>query len=120
METFTIRLRNLKFFSRIGVFEQERQVGNEFEVNISVISDASRFEEEKLDSTVSYAEIFDLTAEEMGKEWLLLESASKSIAEKIFDLDDSISETRVEIAKLSPPISGLQGSCSVEYTKTKP
>lgn len=119
MESFTIRLKNLKFYSKIGVFEQERHVGNEFEVNISIKTNAEEFRPEILESSISYADIYDIADEEMKKEWLLLESVAQRIADKITSRYDSIIEIKVEIVKSVPPISGIQGNCSVEYCKVK-
>lgn len=76
MGRFVIRLNGLRFYSRIGVFDQERSVGNEFRVDLTAVADASGFRSENLDTTVSYADIYDVVAEAMRREWLLLESVS--------------------------------------------
>jgi dihydroneopterin aldolase len=115
MGRFVIRLNGLRFYSRIGVFDQERSVGNEFRVDLTAVADASGFRSENLDTTVSYADIYDVVAEAMRREWLLLESVSSYIADTVLDRWTLISDVKVCITKLSPPIPGIQGVCSVEY-----
>lgn len=114
--TFTIRLEKLRFFSRIGVFEQERKVGNEFSVDVTVVTDASHFIEENLETSLSYADVYSVVSEVMGEEWQLLESAAKNIAESLKMRWNIISGVTVKISKLAVPIVGIQGVCSVEYS----
>lgn len=118
MDTFIIRLEDIRFFSYIGVAEQERTVGNEFSVEVSVEYDASMFKREDLSSTISYAEIYDVTKSLMSESWLLLESVAVELADRLCDKWPVISKVKVRITKLSAPITGLQGKCSVKYIKT--
>lgn len=118
MDKFTIKLKKLRFYSRIGVFEQERRVGNEFVVSVNVDIDASRFETEILESTVSYADIYEIVRRRMESEWLLVESVAKAIADDIRQTCDRVRGIVVGIDKLAPPLSGIVGECGVEYSAT--
>lgn len=112
---FKISLNNLRFYSRIGVSEQERTVGNEFEVTVSVIVPADGFEYENLETSISYADIYEEVAAIMRGEYLLLESVAKKIAEKICSRWEGVKRAEVSVSKLSVPISGMQGTASVEF-----
>ena len=112
---FRIRLTDLRFFSRIGVFEQERKVGNEFRLNLEVEIDASGFREEDLSTSLSYAEIYQEVKGIMTKEWLLLETVSVRIAEVLKQRWPSILSGTVRIEKLTPPIAGIDGHCGIDY-----
>lgn len=112
---FIISLDNLKFHSKIGVLEQERTVGNDFIVNVCFNLPSDAYISENLGTTVSYAEVYDVVEETMNGEWLLLETVSKRIADKISELWPKVKEIRIKITKLAPPISGIDGTCSVEY-----
>lgn len=112
---FTISLLNLKFHSRIGVFDQERVVGNEFEVNVRISYDADTFIPEKLSSTISYAEVYEEIKNEMATERLLLETVATNIAGRICGRWSAVNELQVNIIKCAPPIPGINGSCGVEY-----
>lgn len=119
MDKFIIRLDNLRFYSRIGVFDQERAVGNEFSVDVTVETTAAGFESENLDTTISYADIYEVVREAMSREWLLLESVAKSVAESIKQRWESVGEVKIMISKIAAPIPGIQGVCSVEYLSGK-
>lgn len=118
MGTFLIRLADMRFYSRIGVYEQERRVGNEFVVNVSVRLDASSFQPECLDTTVSYADVYELVRARMGEEWLLLESVVVAVADDIRKAYPAALGVKVRIDKTVPPITGIQGTCGVEYDAT--
>lgn len=115
MDRFVIKLHDLRFFSRIGVFEQERRVGNEFIVNVEVEVSASTFVEEDLTTSISYADIYEEVKDVMSGEWLLLETVAVKIRRKICDRWDAITSGSISIEKLAPPIVGIDGSCGVEY-----
>ncbi|MDE7181283.1 MAG: dihydroneopterin aldolase [Muribaculaceae bacterium] len=116
-ETFTVTLEGLRFYSRIGLFEQERIVGNDFEVCCHITYPASLFRSEDLSSGISYADVFDIIKETMGEEWFLLETATSQIASRCKEKWPVISEINVEISKITPPIPGITGSCAVAYKK---
>ncbi|MDE5790149.1 MAG: dihydroneopterin aldolase [Muribaculaceae bacterium] len=115
MELFKIKLTDLRFFSSIGVFEQERKVGNDFIVNLEIRIDASSFEEENLDSSISYAEAYEVVKYIMGREWLLLETVAIKIKETLLARWPFILGGSIDITKVSPPISGINGQCGIEY-----
>lgn len=112
---FVIRLEDLRFYSKIGVFEQERTVGNDFSLDICVTIDAANFKSEDLESTISYAELYGIASCEMNKEWLLIESVTKSISDRIKSRWGNILDIKVKITKHHPPINGIEGKASVEY-----
>lgn len=110
-----IFLEDLRFYSRIGVGEQERRVGNEYSVSVSVVYDATFFEEEDLETTISYADVYEEIKREMMRESLLLESVALRISERISKRWDIVDEISVVIVKIKPPVSGLCGQCGIEY-----
>lgn len=114
-ETFRINLNDLRFYSRIGVSDQERKVGNEYAVNVSVAYDASLFQEEDLDSSISYADIYEVIKEEMRIERLLLESTALHISKRISERWEKVEEISVKIDKSAPPVTGITGNCGIEY-----
>lgn len=115
MENITIRLSNLEFHSRIGVLEQERNVGNDFRVNVEITYPASGFVSEDLDSSINYADIYDIISCIMRKDHLLLETVSSKIGNEIKSLFSNLLRIKVEVIKISPPINGIIGEASVEY-----
>lgn len=114
-EEFSIALTGLRFYSRIGVMEQEREIGNEFVVDVEVETDASRFEDEKLSTTISYAEIYEEVKAVMGEEWLLLETVVRTIATRIAERWNAVRGVQTSVTKLAAPIAGISGGCRVCY-----
>jgi len=47
----------------------------------------------------------------------LLEILAQEIAQLIFNFDDRIKSISTSIEKKNPPISGIQGSVSIDYKK---
>lgn len=111
-----ISLKNLKFHARHGVLPEERILGNAFKVNLSVkIIDNDDMRNDRLEGTVSYADLFDIVKEEMEKPSELLEHVCIRIGNRIEAKYPKIHDGRVEITKLAPPVDGMIGEASVEY-----
>lgn len=113
--SFIIFLDDVRMYGCIGVGEQERRVGNEFRVSVAVRYDASRFVPESLESSISYAEIYDEIKSVMKGEWKLLESVALAISERISNRWDYAEEITTRIVKDKAPVSGIAGDCGVEY-----
>ena len=113
--SFKISLNDIAFYARIGVFPQERTVGNEFRLDLEVTYDASDFKHETLESTISYADIYEIAKECMSAEYLLLESVAKDITGRISERWSNINQISTSIRKVNPPIPGITGNCGVEY-----
>ena len=99
-EEFRITLSGLRFYSNIGVMEQERLIGNEFIVDVEVDNDASHFEDENLDTTISYADIYEEIKAVMGEEWLLLETVVRTISARIASRWDSVRRVQTTVQSL--------------------
>ena len=111
---FEIKLKDLRFHSPIGVFEEEKLKGNDFIVNLSVIVPLEvNSVEDDIVNTVSYADLYRIIEEEMKIVRNLLESVVAKIAERLKSEFPAIKEGRVEVEKLNPPIPGMTGSASV-------
>lgn len=116
MHRFIIRLEDLRFFARIGVDARERAVGNDFRVDLRLVTGAENFQTENVDTVISYADLYEIVEWAMHQQWLLIESASIAIHTRIFEKwPGKILDLSIKITKLTPPITNIQGSASVEY-----
>ena len=106
--TITIALEGVKFHAFHGVFEQERKVGAEFEVNLEVSMRSDR-----LVGTVSYADLYAVCRSEMEKPSALIEHVALRIADSVRALSADIIHGRIRLRKLHPPIAAFDGSASV-------
>lgn len=116
-EEFVIALRGVRFFARHGVMAQEKTVGNEFMVDLSVrvpVSDGARRDE--LEGTVSYADVYEVLSDVMNVPSATLEHVCLRIAAAIRNRFPGVRGGEVAVTKVAPPISGFSGSASVSYT----
>ena len=116
IKMFTINLHNLIFHSFHGVYDEERILGNTFEVNVSV-----DFEPDEpitsLEHTINYATIYEIIKERMLLATPLLETLAQELSQKIYNFDNRIKTISVSVEKKNPPIPNMEGSISVHYKK---
>lgn len=112
MEKITIS--GLKIAAHHGVLPQERKVGNEFTVDVTLIVDAYKaMVSDEITDTVNYAEVADIVKQQMAVPSKLLEHVAWRIREAITSKFGSIiSGGIVKISKLAPPIAAQLESVS--------
>lgn len=118
-EIITVNLENCRFFAQHGVMRQEQVSGNEFEVNISVRYLVNGPNDDNPDSTISYADLYEIAKCEMAKPRKLLETVARAISDRIEESWHWIEDVTVEIRKITPPIPGITGSASVKINRFK-
>lgn len=112
-----IILRKARFHAYHGVAEQERIVGNDYEVSIEADSDMTRaMQTDNLEHTVNYADLYQLIAEEMQKPSRLLEHVAGRICQRLFDAFPSIMCINLEIIKRNPPMGADCEGAGVRIT----
>ncbi|MEP7237435.1 MAG: dihydroneopterin aldolase [Ferruginibacter sp.] len=113
---FTINLHNLIFFSFHGVHEEERILGNDYEVNVQLSFYAAE-QITKLDQTINYASVYEIIKQQMAIPTMLLETVAQNLAQKIYEHDNRIKNISVSIEKKNPPIPNITGTVSITYKK---
>ncbi len=100
----SITLHKMKFFAYHGVGEQERLVGNHFEVTLKVYCHMEKaMTDDDLDGTVNYAELHAVVENEMAKPSKLLENVAYRIIQAIKAKFHTVTGGVVTISKLTPP-----------------
>jgi dihydroneopterin aldolase len=115
MQQMTVSLHDVHFRAHHGVMPQERVVGNEFAVTLSVTYHVGMSVTDDLKDTISYADLYEIVKSEMQIPAKLLEFVAWKIAEKIRKTYPQVIALTVKLTKLSPPIEGMDGSAGVEY-----
>lgn len=111
---FEIALSGLRFHAFHGVLPEEKQLGNQFEVNLSVfIKNNLLIEEDILEGTISYVPLFEIVKKEMEIPRATLENLAFRIQKKVKEAFPNIIRGKVSIEKISPPIPGMIGSAKV-------
>ncbi|BBN97379.1 2-amino-4-hydroxy-6-hydroxymethyldihydropteridine diphosphokinase [Sporolactobacillus terrae] len=113
--TDAIRLNRMQFYGYHGALEEERRIGQRFDVDVSLILDLYRAgSTDRLDQTVNYAEVYTRVKEIVeGPACALIEHVAEKIAETVLQNYSVVRECRVHVVKPNPPIAGNYDSVSV-------
>ena len=113
----TIHLYNLKFYSFHGVHEEERLLGNEYEVNADIQFHEENAVVDSLSQTINYAEVYDIIKERMHIPTRLLETVVMDIGNTIYEKYNYVRHINISLKKIYPPIEGIEGSVGVSWHK---
>lgn len=117
MPEFEIQLRDVMLFARHGVLPQERELGNQYRVNVRLRIDASTFDAESDDiaSTVSYADVFEILRHEMDCPAALLETVAVRFVSSLKKRWPLVMHGWIEIVKTVPPVPSMIGEAGIRY-----
>ncbi len=102
-----INIDKAEFYAYHGVIPQERVVGNTFWVSVTVEVDVlAATESDRLEDTLSYAEMFDVVKNEMAIPSKLLEHVAGRIAKSLKLRFPEITRMDITVTKKKPPIVG--------------
>ena len=112
----TIRLRRMAFYAYHGVLPQERTVGGEYWVDLTLYPDdiGAAVQDDRLDGTVNYAEAYEIVRREMAQPSALLEHVGGRIAQALFAAFPALLRIEVEVCKANPPIGAACEGASVK------
>lgn len=108
--TLSIELLDARFCAFHGVYGQERIVGNEFVVDLRAelpvasgggLKDAVA---DDLDSTVSYADLYECVARCMERPVDLIEHLAAAIVDDVVSRWPRIEKVSLRVVKVAPPI----------------
>ena len=97
--------------------EEERTLGNEYELNADI-----QFHEEaavisSLQETINYADVFEIIKKRMMIPTVLLETVVMEIGNAVCEKYGNVRSISLSLKKCHPPIGGLQGSVGVTWHK---
>jgi dihydroneopterin aldolase len=113
----TVHLSNLVFHAFHGVYDEEKKLGSDYEVDVMLKYDESGIQLDHLGSIVNYEVIFEIVRKRMNIPTPLLEEVAEAMVRKIKHQYRQLTEIAVSIYKLQPPIVGLQGKVGVTLHK---
>jgi dihydroneopterin aldolase len=114
---FTIELKNLRFFAAHGMYQEELKVGNEFEVDISIVCKSPKKTITSIDQTINYVEVYRIVQLVFSERKYLLETCAMEIAEKLQEQFSEIEQLTICIRKMNPPITNFSGSVGITYSR---
>ena len=104
----TIHLKDLRFFSHVGVFPEEKADGQYFNLDIDLFfaEPLKAVDSDLLEESVSYADVYDLVeALVSGARYDLIERLAGAVADLLLD-HFTCSAVRVTVKKPEAPIDG--------------
>lgn len=113
----TINLYNLTFHSFHGVHEEEKLLGNEYEVNADVQFYEEEAEIHSLSQTINYVEVYEIIKKRMQTPTDLLETIVMDIGNTIHEKYNYVRRINISLKKIHPPIEAIVGSVGVSWNK---
>ena len=115
-----IYLDDMRFYAYHGVMEQERRVGGEYSVSLTVEADlADAVHTDDVADTINYAELYTLVKHEMTVPSKLLEHVAGRIGQRVIAEYERIMAVTVRVMKLNPPMGADCNGASVELIMTR-
>lgn len=111
----TIELKNLHFHAYHGLYKDEKQLGGDYEVNVSVLHKPLKLPILHIEETIDYTAIYALIREQMQQPRSLLEMLVISMAEEILTKFSQAEAVTISVKKLHPPIIAFEGAVAVSY-----
>jgi dihydroneopterin aldolase len=99
------------------VHEEEKLLGNEYEVNADVQFHELDPEIDSLSQTINYVDIFEIIKKRMSTPTQLLETVVMDIGNTIFEKYNYVRSINISLKKNHPPIQHIQGSVGVSWHK---
>lgn len=113
-----IALKGMKFFAHHGFYEEETKMGAYFLLDVSVAVDFTKAgENDQLEDTVNYENIYEICTEVMSTPAKLLEHVVSKIEVKLTKSYPSILGVDIVLQKLNPPLGGSVQASQVSISK---
>ena len=111
-----IELHNLRFFAHHGMYEEEKKVANEFDVDLEVSFEANETIT-SINESINYVKLYELVKKFMLQEQRLLETIAMNITNAIHEQFPQVTKISITITKKYPPVINFSGNVAVSYEK---
>jgi dihydroneopterin aldolase len=114
-----ISIEGMVFFANHGFYEEENKIGGKFAVDITfeTLFKPEATQEDNLEGTVNYEKVYAIVQEEMKITSKLLEHLAQRIMDRLYLQFNDISNIRLKVSKLSPPLGGEVKAVSILLEK---
>lgn len=120
MTTYKVSLENIRLYGYHGASDNERELGQRFEVDVEITADLSQaVTSDSMSKTVNYEKVYRLVEAEVVEErYHLLETMAYKIARDVLEKFNAL-EVLVRVRKPSVPIAGSIDHVEVEVVHTR-
>ena len=109
-----IELKGMEFHSFIGHYDEEKQIGNNFKVELRMKTDCTKAgETDNLTDALDYQQAYNIVKREMKQKCNLLENVATRIVDALLEELDKLREVEVKVTKLYPKLGGIVDEVSV-------
>jgi dihydroneopterin aldolase len=121
MQHTKIELKDLVFFARHGLLEEEAVLGQRFRVDVVAELDPSLdLSQDTPESTVNYVELFDTVKVIFtGQRFNMIEAAADTIAAAIIERFAKVQSVTVKVKKPSVPVDCVCEYFAAEVTRCR-
>lgn len=110
IESYTdrITLKNMRFWGYMGVYNYEREEGQEFAVDLILgFNHIDGTKSDRLEDTVDYGQVYSVVKKIVeGENFHLIEAVAQAVVKEIFSHFDRIDAVEVTVQKPDAPIEG--------------
>ncbi|MCR5758287.1 MAG: dihydroneopterin aldolase [Selenomonas sp.] len=116
-----IKLTGLNFYGYHGVLPEERQMGQEFSVDVTMYLDLQDAgQTDKLAATVNYADVYRVVKKIVeGEPRNLIESVGEDVAQTILQKFLLVAKVRVTVHKPHAPLPGVFTDACISVVRSR-
>lgn len=115
-----IRLENVRLYGFHGCLKEEEKIGSDYRVDLEVHADLQKASaSDHLEDTVDYVQLQTIIREEMARRTKLIETVAARILDRILEEQQAVTQARVAVSKINPPIGGDVQQVTVELSKNR-
>lgn len=115
-----IQLKTIQLYAFHGCLPEERKIGSDYTVDITLELDLERASHsDRLSDTLDYVQAYRIVQEEMKAPSDLLEHVTGRILNKIMDEFEHLVSAAVTVSKVNPPIMGNVAAVKVTLAKSR-
>lgn len=109
-----ISVKNIRVYAFHGCMEEEGRIGGDYLVDVDIHADLRKAgQSDNLQETADYVDINRIVEAEMSQRSRLIEHVAARILKRIKSEFPGITNARVKVTKLSPPMGGHVDSVAV-------
>ena len=113
----SIHLNSVRFYSFHGLYEEERVLGGDYELDMDVMFEESVNVITDLKESVNYSDLYAIASEQMAIATPLIETVAMRIGAAVYNKFNYLKSVTVTIKKMHPPLIHFQGSVAVSWNK---
>ena len=114
METF-LKIEKIKLWARVGVLDEERELGQLFILDIFLWTDFEECtENDDVRKTVDYSKLIQILKDQSKKIYCFTIEKYSNVILEIIGQEFKLSKIKIILTKCNPPITGFDGKVSIE------